>query len=116
MLGNQAVRALVGRTRVVADQEGTARFPRRTGCRTTVRMRDGTTKTSAVDAPRGSIARPVTAGQLSAKFLDCAARRLEPPLVARLERLVPLIAAPRWRRSPTSSCSWFCSPLRSEDG
>ena len=85
MLGNQAVRALVGRTRVVADQEGTARFPRRTGCRTTVRMRDGTTKTSAVDAPRGSIARPVTAGQLSAKFLDCAARRLEPPLVARLE-------------------------------
>lgn len=93
MLGNQAVRALAGRTRVVADEERTARFPRQTGCTTTVQLRDGTTRTSAVDVPRGSISRPLTAGQLIAKFRDCAARRLESAQVARLEdRLAPLIA------------------------
>jgi len=72
-----ALRALTARMIAIEDQTA---IPDPIAGRVTLYMRDGATLQAHVSVPRGSPQRPMSEGELMAKFIDCAGRaqRLPP--------------------------------------
>jgi 2-methylcitrate dehydratase PrpD len=81
-LDNPAIRALLPRVRVVADEE----MPRR-GVHMTFQMRGGRTETEEIRVPRGSASNPLTWDDIVAKF-----KPLTSPTVGRKEQLAVIEA------------------------
>ena len=86
-LSDQAVLALSHRVRLVEDRSLSERFPAERLARVTLRLRDGTTRTSGTVPARGAPEAPLTDGEIAAKFHELA----DPVLGARADAVEDLI-------------------------
>jgi 2-methylcitrate dehydratase len=77
-VADPAVRAMIGRTTVVQDQDLHRRAPDSMPGRVTVRTTDGRELSAEVLRPRGHPANPLSEDDFRAKFLDMAERVLGP--------------------------------------
>lgn len=68
--------ALADKVEVVENPEFTRRFSADIPCRIDIRMKDGRTRSAAVDHPRGHYRNPMTDAEVEAKFLALAGRTL----------------------------------------
>lgn len=79
-VSDPVVQALMSRTTVVGDPRQTGRTTlmdgKDFGAVVRMRLRDGRTRESVVDFPRGSSARPLTMTEIATKFDQCVAPRL----------------------------------------
>ncbi|SNY75236.1 MmgE/PrpD family protein [Paractinoplanes atraurantiacus] len=80
--------ALAAKVRVCADARATSLFPRAFAAVLTVRTRGGAVLRHRVDGSRGGPVRPLTPGELAAKFADNAGRLLPAGRVAALSAAV----------------------------
>ena len=72
VLGDSRIRALAGKVSVVSDPLFSERYPKRWGCRMTIRLRDGRELVRQIDDMSGSILCPLTKEQEMMKFRDLA--------------------------------------------
>lgn len=88
VLANPGIKTLAGKISVVSDPLFSERYPKRWGCRMTIRFRDGSVSEKQIDDISGSIQRPLTKEQEFVKFRGLAEAAMSG---AEAERLLDMI-------------------------